>query len=72
MRWDSLVSYSKWLRQLEAAMNDVTTAHKMLAMCQAERNILSDLRQILLATDKDISSSHLEIPDSAMLHCLIN
>ena len=60
MRWDPLVSYSTFLRQLEAAMNDVTTAHMMLAMCRTERNILKDLRQILLTAVMDIPSSHVE------------
>jgi hypothetical protein len=41
-------------------MNDVSTAHKMLDMCQQERNILTDLRQILLAADMDIPSSHVD------------
>jgi len=36
------------------------TAHKMLAMRQTERKFLNDLRQILLATDMDIPSSHVE------------
>jgi len=41
-------------------MNDVTTAHKMLAMCQPERHFLNDLRQVLLAVDMDIPSSHVQ------------
>jgi len=41
-------------------MNDVQTAHKMLDLCQQERNILTDLRQILLAADTDIPSSHVD------------
>jgi len=60
MLWDPLVSYSTWLHQLNLAMNDVTTAHKILAMCQPERNILKDLQQILLAADMDISSTYVE------------
>jgi len=39
-------------------MNDTTTAHKMLAMRLSERNILKALRQILLAADMDIPSTH--------------
>jgi len=40
-------------------MNDPPTAHKMLAMRVSEPNILKDLRQILLAADKDIPSTRL-------------
>ena len=36
------------------------TAHKKLAICQPERNILNDLRQIFLAVDMDIPTSHVE------------
>ena len=39
-------------------MNDVQTAHKMLDMCQQECNILTNLRQILLAANMNIPSSH--------------
>jgi len=39
-------------------MNDTTTAHKMLAMRLPKRNILKDLRETLLAADKDIPSTH--------------
>jgi len=41
-------------------MNDLPTAHKMLAMDQPERNILKDLREILLATDTTIPSTLVE------------
>jgi len=39
-------------------MNDTTTAHAMLAMRLPERNILNNLSQILLATDKHIPSTY--------------
>jgi len=39
-------------------MNDTTTAHAMLGIRLTERNILKDLRQILLSTDKGIPSTH--------------
>ena len=39
-------------------MNDLPTAHKMLAMCEPERDVLKDLRQVLLAADTTIPSSH--------------
>jgi len=42
-RWDPLIHYSTWSRQLELAMNDTTTGHAMLAMRLPERNILKDL-----------------------------
>jgi len=38
-------------------MNDITIAHEMLAMRLPERNILKDLRQILLVAVKYISST---------------
>jgi len=41
-------------------MNDTAAAHKMLPMRLLGRNSLKDLRQILLATDKDIPSTHVE------------
>ena len=41
-------------------MNDRPTAHKMLAVEQPERNILTDLREILLAAHTDIPSSHVD------------
>jgi len=41
-------------------MNDTTTAHKMLDMRLPERNILKDLRRILLAADTDIPSTRVE------------
>jgi len=41
-------------------MDHPPTAHKMLAMCHPERNILKDLWQILLAADTDIPSSHVD------------
>jgi len=59
-RWEPLIHYSTWLRQLELAMGDATTAHKMLPMCVPEHNILKDLRRILLAADTDISSTCVE------------
>ena len=59
-RCDPLVHYSKWLHQLESAMNDAATARKMLAMRLPERNILKDLRQILLAANSDIPIRHFE------------
>ena len=58
IRSDSLVSYTTWLRQLEIAMNNVTNAQKMLAMCQPERHNLPELRQIFLTADMDIPRSH--------------
>ena len=61
-RWDALIHYSARLRQLELALNDVATAHKVLAMRLLERNISKDLRQILLAADEDIPSTHVETP----------
>jgi len=61
-RWDPFIHYSTWLRQLDLAMNDVVTAHKMLAMRLPERNILKDLRRILLAANEDIPSKHVETP----------
>jgi len=42
-------------------MDHPSTAHKMLAICQPKRNIVNDLRQILLAADVDIKSSHVEM-----------
>ena len=59
-RWDPLIRYTAWLHDLEAAMNDRPTAHKMLAMKQPEFNILTDRREILLAADTDIHSSHVD------------
>jgi len=59
-RWDPLIRYTAWLHDLEAAMNDRPTAHKMLAIEQSERNILSDLREILLAGVKGIPSMHVD------------
>jgi len=56
-RWNPLIQYTAWLHELEAAMNDRSTAHKILAMEQPERNILTDLRKILLAAETDIPSS---------------
>jgi len=41
-------------------MNDRPTAHKMLTIEQLERNILTDLREILLAADADIPDSHVD------------
>ena len=43
--------------QLEAAMNYPPTAHKMLAMCLPETNILKHLRRILLSADTNIPST---------------
>jgi len=60
MRWDPLIQYTAWLHELEAAMNDRPTAHKMQAMDQPERNILKDLREILLAADTTIPSTLVE------------
>jgi len=37
---DPLSHYSTWLRQIDWAMNDVTTAHTIPAMRLSERNIL--------------------------------
>jgi hypothetical protein len=59
-RWDHLIRYTPWLHELEAAMNDSPTAHKMLAIEQPERNILTDLLELLLAADTDIPSSHVD------------
>ena len=59
-RWDPLIRYTAWLHELEAAMNYRPTAHKVLAMEQPEHNILADLREILLAADTDIPSSHVD------------
>jgi len=58
--WDPLFQHTAWLHELEVAMNDSPTAHKMLAMEKPERNILTDLREILLAADTDIPSSHVD------------
>ena len=59
-RWDPVLHYSTWLRELESAMNDVPTAHRKLDLCQPVRNILTDLRLMLLAADMDIPSSHVD------------
>jgi len=59
-RWDPLVHYSTWLQLLKMAMNDAATARKMLAMRLYERNILKDIRHILLAADMDKPSRHVE------------
>jgi len=59
-RWDPLIQYTAWLHELEAAMNDRPTAHKMVAMDQPERNIFKDLREILLAADTTIPSTLVE------------
>jgi len=66
-RWDALIRYTEWLHELEAAMNDRPTSHKMLAMKQPERNILTDLREILLAADTDNSSSHVDTTRQSFL-----
>ena len=39
---------------MEAAMNDRPTAHKMLAIEQPERNILTDIREMVFSVDTDI------------------
>ena len=59
-RWDQLIRYTAWLHELEAAVNERPTEHKILATEQPERNILSDLREILPAMDTDIPSSHVD------------
>jgi len=59
-RWDTLIQYTTWLHGLEAAMNNRPTAHKMLAMGQPEREVLKELRRILLAADTTKSSSHVQ------------
>jgi len=59
-RWDPLIRYSTWLRHIHLTMDHTPKAHKMLAMWQPERNILKDLRRILLAADTDIPSTRLE------------
>ena len=59
-RWDPFIRYSAWLHHIHLAMDNPTTAHKMLVMCQPERNILNDLRQIVLAEDMDIPNSHVD------------
>jgi len=58
--WDPFVHYSTRLQLLEMAMDDAATAHKMLAMRRTERNILKDLRHILLSADMDISRRHVQ------------
>jgi len=57
-RWDPWIEYTTWLQELEAAMNDRPKAHKMVAMCQPERDVLKDLGRILLAADTTFPSSH--------------
>jgi len=57
---DPLIQYTTWLHELEAAMNDRPTAHKIVAMWQPERDVLKDLQRILLATDTTIPSSHVK------------
>jgi len=52
------MQYTALLHELRAAMNDRKTAHKMLDTEQPERNILMDLREILLAAKTDILSRH--------------
>jgi len=59
-RWDPLYRYTAWLHELETAMNDRPTAHKMLAIEHLERNILTHLPEILLAADTNIPSSHVD------------
>jgi len=59
-RRDPLIRYTAWLHELEAALNYRSTVHKMMVMEQPERNILTDLREILLAADTDIPSSHVD------------
>jgi len=66
-RWDPLIRCTALLHELEAAMNDRPTAQKMLAMEQPERNILTDLREILLAADTDIPSSHVDTTRQCLL-----
>jgi len=58
--WDPFFQYTAWLHKLEAAINDRPTAHKMLVMEQPERNILTDIRKILLSEDTDIPISHID------------
>jgi len=59
-RSDPLIQYTIWLHELEAAMNDRPTPHKMLSMDQPEQDILKDLRRILLAADTTIPSTGVE------------
>jgi len=61
-RWDPFMHYSTWLRQLDLAINHVVTAYKMLDMRLPERNILKDLRRILLAANEDTQSTHVGTP----------
>jgi len=61
-RWDPFIHYSTCLRQLYVSMNDVVTAHKMLAMRLPERNNLKYLRRILLLANEDIPGTHVETP----------
>jgi len=65
--WDFSIQYTAWLHELEAAMNDRLTAHKMLAMDQPEREVLKDLRQILLAADTTIPSTRVESSKQSFL-----
>ena len=58
--WDPLIQYSTWLRHLHLAMDHPPKAHKMLAMDQRERHILTALRQILLAADTTILNTRVE------------
>jgi len=45
---------------IKSTMDNTTTAHKMLAMCLPERNILRDLRRTLLGPDADIPRTRIE------------
>ena len=58
--WDPLIHYSTQLPQLDLVINDVATAHKILAMRLPQRNILKDLRPILLAADEANQRTHVE------------
>ena len=57
---DPLIHFSTRLRQLQLAMDDPTTSHKILAMRLSEINILKYLGRILLAAHTDIPSTRVE------------
>jgi len=68
--WGPLVHYSTWLQLLELAMNDAATAREMLAMRLPERNILKDLRQILLRRTRTCRAYTLKHPNSVIIRCV--
>ena len=70
-RWDLLIRYSTWLHHIHLAMDHSPTTHILLAMCEPERKILNDQREISLAADIDIPRSHIDRSNNASLRYVI-